>query len=628
MESITQIEERLADSTGEERLGLLSKFTYQLVEGGCPAEERQDRLSLAQRYSEEALSLAHELGNLMGAMRANLRLSKIYALYDNPYLAIEYIRTSEQIAREIGDDLAISGVVIERGFLHHRFLQFDEAIDAATQGLEIKRKLGEKHGMGCCLSILGMVNMQMGKLTQALEYYQEASGLLDKETFPQAEANLLNNFGITYAMQDSFEESQEAFEKSLMIRERFSDIPGVAQCHNNIGKLKSRQKKHLEARERFTKALELFDIIGDQWSIFDTRRSLAATYLALGDIDKTGKLLEDLERRMESCHGNDLEMQYWDLACRYYRVRGEFEKALDARERFHDVREELYKRDAEKRISELKIQHELERKGQEVESARIRNEELAERNEQINRQNAELERINRELHQAMAAKSKLFSIIAHDMRNPLASLQLTSEYLYLHYDRHDREYIQKHIYQIMDGSKRLNGLVDNLLLWARSQGQALPFQPEQIKVGELVNDEFRLLGPQAARKNIELVGGSGPAVAYGDRTMISAILRNLIGNAIKFTPPQGEVSVRYETADGMTAISVDDTGVGMTAEALASLFDPETNRSTRGTEGEKGSGLGLVICREFAQLNGGDITVESELNDGSSFTLKLPAGDV
>jgi two-component system sensor histidine kinase/response regulator len=168
-------------------------------------------------------------------------------------------------------------------------------------------------------------------------------------------------------------------------------------------------------------------------------------------------------------------------------------------------------------------------------------------------------------------------------------------------------------------------LLENLLEWANSQRGKISFNPIPIKLKELFNEEFSVLNGVAKGKNIELKSSLfDNLMIIADKNMIKTILRNLISNAIKFTHKNGKVEVKAIAINNQVKISVSDSGIGMTKETIAKLFRIDANQSTPGTENEKGTGLGLVLCKEFIEKHGGKIWVESESGKGSTFKFSIP----
>jgi signal transduction histidine kinase/ligand-binding sensor domain-containing protein len=231
-----------------------------------------------------------------------------------------------------------------------------------------------------------------------------------------------------------------------------------------------------------------------------------------------------------------------------------------------------------------------------------------------------------ELKELNASKDKFFSIIAHDLKNPFSTIIGFSELLNEDIDTHNDEKIREYTKLIHTSAVQTFRLLENLLEWANSQRGNLPFEPVNLNLHDLLNEELGMLNDMAVEKNIEIQNTvSENMTIIADRNMIMAILRNLISNAIKFTHRNGRVVVSSVLKNGLAEISVADTGIGMSDDTFSKLFRIDANLSTRGTENEKGTGLGLFLCKEFVERHGGRIWVESKKGNGSVFRFAIPA---
>ncbi|HUW06116.1 MAG TPA: PAS domain S-box protein [Williamwhitmania sp.] len=233
---------------------------------------------------------------------------------------------------------------------------------------------------------------------------------------------------------------------------------------------------------------------------------------------------------------------------------------------------------------------------------------------------------NQELIELNATKDKFFSIIAHDLKNPLSTLLAGTELLLKNFRNIQADKTETILKNLNSNTQQTFKLLENLLDWARNQQNRMEFNPEVIDIGEVANQIVAFLGPTATSKNITLLQEIiSPSVAIADAYMINAILRNLISNAIKFTRPEGVINIRAIELDGAVQVSVSDNGVGIKPEEVEKIFRIDTNASKLGTSGEKGTGLGLLLCKEFVDKHGGAIWVESEVGKGSTFFFTLPA---
>ncbi|HEX2934345.1 MAG TPA: ATP-binding protein, partial [Bacteroidales bacterium] len=224
-----------------------------------------------------------------------------------------------------------------------------------------------------------------------------------------------------------------------------------------------------------------------------------------------------------------------------------------------------------------------------------------------------------------ATKDKFFSIIAHDLRGPFTTIIGFSGLLMSQVQIKNYEGVEKYATYIQQSSNRAMNLLTNLLEWARLQTGKIKFNPCKIWISEILNEVSELLENTAQQKAITLtMEFSGDTSVFADKEMICSVLRNLISNAIKFTHSGGSVTIIAEQHPDELMMIVSDNGIGITRESLEKLFLIEGNQSKRGTQNEVGTGLGLILCKEFILKHKGNIWVESEPDRGSSFYFTIP----
>jgi signal transduction histidine kinase len=232
---------------------------------------------------------------------------------------------------------------------------------------------------------------------------------------------------------------------------------------------------------------------------------------------------------------------------------------------------------------------------------------------------------NDELKSLNSTKDKFFSIIAHDLKNPFQILLSSTDLLSNKWDEIEDDEKKILINDLNKTSNQTYELLENLLEWSRSQLNRIPFQPQERNLHKLIEEGFIQVSHIATAKGID-IGLDVPESLkiFADSEMLKTVIRNLLTNAIKFTPRQGKVSITaQEKADGIE-ICFSDTGVGMDEKTKNSLFKIEESTSKKGTNGEKGTGIGLILCKEFIEKHEGKIWVESELGKGSNFFISLP----
>ena len=245
-------------------------------------------------------------------------------------------------------------------------------------------------------------------------------------------------------------------------------------------------------------------------------------------------------------------------------------------------------------------------------------------------QSRTLQEQSKKLQELVATKDKFFSIIAHDLRGPLGGFMSLTELLADDSFEITPSEQKKMNLDLYKSSRNLFNLLENLLVWARMQQGQIVFNPVQINLKELVSESIRAMEDAIRKKEIRMTARlTENQNVYADSNMLLSIVRNLISNAIKFTPNGGSVTVSsYFTENNTSVVVVKDTGIGMNSTMTANLFRLNVNNSRPGTEGEQSTGLGLLLCKEFVEKHGGEIWVESVEGSGTSFYFTIPVNTI
>ena len=241
----------------------------------------------------------------------------------------------------------------------------------------------------------------------------------------------------------------------------------------------------------------------------------------------------------------------------------------------------------------------------------------------------ELKQNENRLKKLNATKDKLFSIIGHDLKGPLNNILGFSELIDQGFDSFSDEEIKKYNRLIFQSSQTVTSLLDNLLTWSRSQRNKIKVSKQLFALNAVVQKNLSLLENNASKKSIQLKN-EVPAdiIANGDTEMVTTILRNLISNAIKFTNEGGEIKVVAKNSNNRIIVEIHDNGVGIPPDKINNLFEPDQTHVNLGTAGEKGTGLGLIICKDFAEKNDGELWAESEPGKGSVFSFSMPLKEI
>ncbi|MFV0501228.1 MAG: sensor histidine kinase [Bacteroidales bacterium] len=223
-------------------------------------------------------------------------------------------------------------------------------------------------------------------------------------------------------------------------------------------------------------------------------------------------------------------------------------------------------------------------------------------------------------------KDKFIKILAHDLKSPFTTLMGFSSLLLKNIYNYDIETIKEHLEVINDASSQTYEMLEEILIWLKSQSGQIIYNPKEIMFSEICDEVLNSINILAKDKNISLEFNChiNDTNVYVDKNMTKTILRNLISNAIKFSKPNGKIKIIQEILDNETLITVSDHGIGISQEDINLIWNPLQTINSLGTSGEKGTGLGLSICKEFVEKQGGRIWVESKLSEGSNFKFTLP----
>lgn len=297
--------------------------------------------------------------------------------------------------------------------------------------------------------------------------------------------------------------------------------------------------------------------------------------------------------------------------------------ALGLASRYNQTRQELVLQRIEKERMALEVEREkkqmIEQQKQELQI------QVEQQTQDLKQQNITLEDSKNQLAQLNSVKDKLFSIISHDLRNPLATMQSFLKLITQHHEKLDEEEKKKLVKEAQGSLDYLNELLYNLLQWSKSQMHLLEFKPEILSAKTVIEKNIRLLYLQAHMKQVQINASLDEKMTlFADKEMLDFIIRNLLSNAIKFSHKNSQIEIAVKPIPDAVEISVMDEGVGMSEDTKQQLLQASLSNSRRGTAKERGTGLGLLICKEFIARHGGELAIAQRVPRGSIFKVTLP----
>ncbi|MBU4486057.1 MAG: tetratricopeptide repeat-containing sensor histidine kinase, partial [Candidatus Delongbacteria bacterium] len=528
---------------------------------------------------------------------------------------------------------------------------------------------------------IGNIHYYQDNLTEAIEYYKRSAKLRESIGDRQGMSGSYSNIGGICFKQKKYDEALEYFKKSISINEELGDKRGLSKGYNNIGLVYKIQGKYSLALEHYQKSLAIKEAFGDKSGIALVRGCITSLYLVQADSSKNTDEKTDLYKMAVKNAENSLEIVkeigalphensiYKDLSHAWSGLKN-YKNAFEYSQKFITTKDSLFNNEKTKIIEEMETKYQTEKKEKENELLKKDNEIkilaldrqttlrnffialsafvtllvvftfyrfrmkkkankiLSEKNELITKQKEEQSVILIQLNELNATKDKFFSIIGHDLQTPFQAIIGFSELLKNERNEFYTDKMRSMVNHIYNVGKSTSNLLSNLLDWSRSQTGMIEFKPERFHLKNIFEREIDILSITSKKKEINIsIDVPDGMTVFADKNMIGTVIRNLVYNAIKFTYENGNIQITGRQTGEYIETAVSDTGVGIDPKNINRIFNIDFKLSTTGTHNEKGTGLGLVLCREFIERNNGKIRVESALGKGSSFIFTLPIGD-
>ncbi len=611
----------------------------------------------AIRLGKEALKLSQNIGYKAGVAKSLNDIGIIKNMHGNLKDALEYYKKSLAVKQQMNDTKEIADALGSIGSVYFKLSNYPEALRYFLQSLSIRKASGSMADISVSLENIGSVYLKQGNYKKALDNF-ERSLKIRETTGPQHEvAKILVNIGNIYQKQGDYQKTLNILIQASRIQEATGNKKELALTLNNIGLIDIKLNNFNFASVYLFKSLEIRQSIHDLPGTAESLNSIAINYRHTNNIDKSIKYSEKSLELAQKEGEKNIERSACENLVRSYADIKNFQKAFAYQTRVIQLSDSLYNISKSRQLSNLQTSYESEKSELII---KLQNAELERQRQfiylilgglvitilltifllKVNRDKLKINKMlekqknvltekqdiinqkNKDLEESNAVKDKFFAIIGHDLRSPIADLQSMLELLQSG-DLTQNEFngllgqLNKRVYAT-------RYLIDNLLNWAMTQKDGGNFNPEKINLKNVVDENIDLIKKAADVKNIVLSSNVNETeFVIADLDMIKLVIRNLLTNAVKFTPRGGKVNINSVEVNGEAEISVSDTGVGIDKDSARKLFDVTKSFSTIGTGGETGSGLGLGLCKEFIEKNSGKIWVESKPGEGSTFKFTL-----
>lgn len=610
----------------------------------------------AQAAAKEAVKIASEGEFNHLTFEAYAQLSLLASLSGDHTTALKYDNTNLAHAVETKDSAAIGAVLNFIGNDYQELGQYDEAYYYFTQSHKIASTIHDSLRMVKSLHNVGSVFKELSQYDIALQHFDIARRMGERIHDDDGLAYNLDEKADVYLRQKDYEKARQYLNEALKVIHGRGLSVIEHRTLTNYALLYAELGEPDSAIRYYDSAYALHKKYDNEFGVAETDLGKSKVYLDQGKFKEAEALLIRASETAHQLNAHKLETESYELLSELAEKKGDFKNALRYYKQHKALEDSIFSQDMLQKLYQSQLRFATETKDSEIASltkSKAETEIVMKRKDflsnilwvvvalaaillfsvyrsgqrriRINRllmdHQAEIKKRSVELEQLNQVKDKFFSIISHDLRSPmnaLAGILDLAERNQL--DAQEFKHITKELRVQFNHTKTL---INNLLDWTLLQMDKLKIHEDKVDLQNMVEENFKLFAATTTKsvqmKNLIIPG----TFAKADTNMVNLVFRNLILNAIKFTEIGGLVSVDAKEKDGFIQIAVSDNGVGIAPEVQKILFEKTTGYSTRGTANEKGTGLGLILCKEFVERNGGTIWLESEVGKGSTFYFTL-----
>jgi signal transduction histidine kinase/Tfp pilus assembly protein PilF len=616
----------------------------------CQEFERNGDFIKALNNYLKLKEIAIQKNNQLLLTKCYLRIGLSYKNLSNYNEALSNFKNAQIIVERISNDSNFTklyaDVLNNIGSVFDDIANYDKAVEYYMKSIRVSESISDTIRILKPTMNTGASLFNMKKYDKAFEYYNKAYNLANLKNSKHNMAIGLYNIGTVFYTKENFSLALEYFEKSLKAFQEMNDKEQIGRILMWGGQIYSGLKDYEKAFEFYNKGLSVANEINDDFGVAFGYLRLAEYYNKVKDYKKSiASSVKSLEYFEKNNIQNMMIENFDFLAEGYYNI-GDFKKSYDIIKKQSILKDSISKKDISSLVSNFEISQEYEKNNLKLELLQKDNDkELAIKNTQFflllivflglviisiilfSRFRIK-SKLNKQLEGLNSTKDKFFTIISHDLKTPISSFNNLSGILSDYYNELSEDEKIKHIKSLKDSSSKIMVLLENLLTWSRIQTEKIKASPENLQLADIINNEVQNQKQFSDKKNINIVCKIQPkSYVFADKDMISVVIRNLLSNAIKYSLEDGNIIISTSEDKEFIEIDIVDSGVGIKDEDKTKLFILDIKHSTFGTANEKGTGLGLNLCKEFIERNKGRIWFESKLGFGSTFSFTLPKSE-
>ncbi len=593
----------------------------------------QGNYDKAIEHSLTSFEIFNRLNKPFEKARVLNSLGNVYKRKGNFDKSLQSFHQGLKIFQELKDSSLISSVINNIAILYFEMSHLDKALEYQFQNLEIKKKLKLDDKIPIVLMNIGNIYKSKKNYELALDYYKEALDLIPMSVNNYDKLLLLHNIGVIYQKKRRYYEADNYYRKALHLEQEIGERSLRIYTLQGIGNVLIETGKFSEGEKYLIESFQLAKEIGDLPKQSNVALNLQKAYERQNHYKQSLKYLKLYNEIQNSIFNEDYIKQVTSLEQKYEAEKREQQIAFLEKEqviqklklskREIETKQKSFQRNILILVSVLAILLLVYYFNDNKKRKKL-NQILIKQNNKITDQRIEIAKQNDELIESNKTKDRLFQIIAHDLRSPLVSMDSIAQLIPYWVEEQDYKSLKKLSKTLELSVNNVLSLIDSLLNWALNQQGKFPYKPENLNLKENILETIEVYRPIAEIKNIDLkFTFSKDAMVFADRNMLFTVMRNLLNNAVKFTPEKGKIIVGIDSNQQFAKVWVKDSGIGIPKEKRKMVFEL-TNGHGKGTNGETGKGLGLFFCKEFVTMNNGDIFIESAKGEGTTITFTLP----
>lgn len=580
-----------------------------------------------------------------------------YLQMGNNTEALTNFQLAEKIFQQLKDSFWLGKIYNNIAVANYWLGNSIEALTYYQNALSIRSTLKDTIGVSRVMNNIGLIYQEWNLYQDALDWHKKALERAYILNHTALIAYSYSNIGRCYENMKDYDSALESYRTGFNYQAQL-DSQNLTNSFYSLffGELYSKMNKPDSALFHFQKAYDYATRINNRNRLAIANYNLGKAYFEIDELDLAREHLNKSYHSSVENNYKSLEKDNLFILSKIAEKEGNIPDALRYMKEANMLNDSLFNTDKIAKFTDLQVRYFTEQQNQENLLLKQQNEiqEIAIRQQKLKTRilvisgililvilffiarsrvrfiklSSQLEKSEKELLKANAGKDKFFTLIAHDLKSPFNGLLGVTEILAENFDLLSPDQTKKLILELRKSVINVYALVEGLLSWAQIQTGKITYQLEKTDLFNLAEKVTEQLEISAKNKNITLKQNIAEnTFAVADEKSVSTVLRNLISNAIKYTKPEGLVKIEAVKNDGYFEISVEDNGIGMKPETLKKLFTVTDKKSEKGTASETGTGLGLILCKEFVENNNGKIWAESEPEKGSRFIFTLPAAN-